>query len=514
MRKYTSNPWLRGVAALALTVIVLIIWKGGGSGDGDQASDGRGVTKFRKESPENPGSAQNSGKDGAENPVPTAEKLAAMSMEDRLDALAAFYEKHGFAAATALLSGFSGDQEIYQATKMLALLASQKEPTAVFNYLATNDAYLLSDQDVMLSLMGASSELFPIEEATKYAAMMPAGASRFQAYNYLSQIMADPAHSAKIPVILSTVKDRGVLSYLERSLPAALLRSGNLADAIRQVEELERYGEFNNRNDFVDAGALLARKHGHTMEGLAELEGLGGDKASALFQGYIEELLGSGQHTYDLLDYTFGRYLDQLDDGALLATVFKRALAADPGLAISKLREAGIESADLDALVTRNFINFTENHPAQALGYINGQADPQVRDNLLSTYGLTQKHADTELIRDIESRISDPHVKRTYLLDSTVKISAQAPREIYGLIMDYASPALRQDMIAVNLLPIAIQDMDLGISMAQAVQDPQSRGAALYSLLEIAGNNEEQGAKITRALEELQQQADPSQPGN
>jgi hypothetical protein len=451
---------------------------------------------------ESPALSQQGKKNDAHLSDYSVEELARLSIQNKLDALIAYFEKHGFDASVALLAAFNGDQEIYQATKMLALLAAQREPKAVFSYLAKNDAFLLSDEDVMLSLMSASPELFPIEIITEYAKMMPAGGSRFQAYNYLSQIMADPANLAKIPAIMATIQDRGVLSYLERSLPRALLNANPLPEAIRQIEALEKYGEFTNRNDFVDAGAKLAEKHEYTLAGLSEIETLGGEKTSALFQGYIEAMVSKGLHTNELLDYTLQRYKNRLDDGSLLAIVFKRALARDPETTFATLKQAGMESSELDALVTRNFINFSQNHPIKAFEYIDSQSDPLVKDNLLAIYGQTQNYSDVKSMSELGERIADPQVKRAYLLDSTVKLSSQNPHAVFDLIMGYESSTMKNDLLKVNLPFIAAENIELGIRMAQAMTDQKARTAALYSLIASAGKNEDHIDRIHRLIGE------------
>lgn len=510
MKRYSNKKVLIGLAAFGLAAGGFMLWQVKSRGDLEQMDDTRNESQSREIVPKK---SQTKEKHDSSQVPPTVESMAAMSMRNRLDALAAYYEKNGFAAAALLISAFNGDQEIYQATKVLALLASQKEPRAVLAYLAANDAFLLSDQDVMLSLMLASAKLFPIEEATKYAAMLPAGGSRLQAYNYLSQRMADPANSDKLSSIVANIKDPGVLSYLERYLPRALLQKHKIGDAIRQIGELERYGEFTSRSDLVEAGAFLAQKQDYTMDGLAELEALGGDKASPLLQGYIEAMVFKGQNTYELLEYTFQRYSKQEDDGALLAIVFSRALAADPDTTVAKLKSAGIGSAELNALVTRNFQNFTANHPEKAFKYISNQTDTQVRDSLLSTYGLTQSNTNTEYIRDIESRITDPDIKRAYLRDATFNIKDQEPQQLYEFIMNHESPAIKDDLINLNFMAIAVHDLDLGLTMAKSIPDAPSRRAALHSLVEVAGDNAEHIAKITSSIKALQQQENQSPPG-
>lgn len=513
MIKFTNKRFLQGIAVLLTVTIGITIWQLTSNGGDVTETNDRGLSQTRRKSPERSKLVQKKKtNESLQAANMTAESLAAMAMEERLDALAAYYEKYGFAAAASLLSAFNGDQEVYQATKLLALLASQKEPKAVFDYLAANDAFLLSDKDVMLAIMSASSELFPIRNAVKYASILPAGASRHHAYDYLSQIMAEPGQSKKIPDILTTINDREVMSYLERSLPRALFRAGNPAEAIAKIGELEKKGEFSNRNDFVEAGVFLAQKHGHTMEGLAELEELKSDKASGLFQGYIEELLNKGQYVDELLDYTARRYRDKLDDGSLLHTAFKRALVKDPSHAMVALREAGIGEDEINTLVTRNFTNFSQIHPREALKYISGQKKSQVRDNLLSTYGLTQQNIGIKDIKQIGSSITDAQVKKSYLLDSTLKINTEQPRELYDFIMNHEAPAIKQDMITLNLPAIAIHDMDLGISMAKAIPDTETRVTSLYSLKEIARDDSDKLNKIERALNEPKnQQPSPSQ---
>lgn len=511
MKNYTNRPWIRRIAACALTTAGVILWLASQPPMSNQQEHAGKNSRHSAGVPDRPATKPNN------NPVSkttTKESLATMSMEERLEALAAYYERHGFAATVSLLAAFHGDQETYQATKLLAVLASQKEPKAVFTYLADHDAYLLSDPDVMLTLMGAGSELFPMEFASKYASMMPAGGARLQAYNYLSQIMAEPANAQKITGIVANIKDRGTLSYLERSLPRSLLQANKIGEAIRLIEELDRYGEFTNRNDFVDAGALMAQKSGHTMAGLFELEALESNKASAFFQGYIEEMLKDGKHTYNLLEYTLKRYKDQHDDGALLALVFKRALAADPDITMDKLQQAGIAPADLNALVTRNLVNFTENHPSKALAYINNQTDTLVRDNMLSRYGLTLRNTNTRNIRDIESMIGDPYVKASYVLEATYKISAEQPQAVYDLIMDYKSSKIKTDLITVNLVPIAIHDIDLGITLVKEIADKKLQSSSLTALIDVAAENKEKMAKVFGARSDLEQNNYRAQPTN